>query len=42
MKYQVEEDPEIYKKKAEDLAGLFGDKFVHEYQVKLNDILYGS
>ena len=42
MKYPVTEDPEIFRKKAETLARLFGDKFVHEYQIKLNDILYGS
>ena len=42
MKYVIKEDPEVYRKKAEDLANLFGDKFVHGYQVKLNDILYGS
>jgi len=42
MKLSVKEDPDIYKKKAESLASLLGDKFVHEYQVKLNDILYGS
>ena len=42
MKMTVTEDPEIYRKKAESLATLLGDKFVHEYEVKLNDILYGS
>jgi len=42
MKYDVIEDPDVNRKKAEDLANMFGDKFVNEYQVKLNDILYGQ
>ena len=42
MKYDVIEDPDVNRKKAEDLANMFGDKFVNEYQVKLTDILYGQ
>merc|ERR1712061_925172 len=30
MKYPVREDPEIFRKKAENLASLLGDKFVNK------------
>ena len=42
MKYGTMEDGEPYRIKAFELANLLGDKFIHEYDVKLNDILYGS
>ena len=42
LKYGTMEDGEPYRRKAFELANLLGDKFIHEYDVKLNDILYGS
>ena len=36
------EEPDQYRDKAKELSIMFGDKFVHEFNVKLNEILYGK
>jgi len=42
LKLPVEEDPELYREKAEILSKKFGDKFELGYKTKLQEILYGE
>lgn len=37
-----EEEPEIYREKAEELAGRLGDKFLEGYRRKYREIMYGT
>ena len=37
-----DEDPEVYREKAEKLSKIFGDKFEQGYKSKLKEILYGE
>lgn len=40
MKQDVE-DPEEFRKEAERLSNLLGDKYIREFEAKMNEILYG-
>ena len=36
------DDPDQFRDKAKELSAKFGDKYMHGYNLKLNEILYGK